>query len=453
MPSVIFQVMSNSVHTVAARRNTAFLVVAAMAGCLPGEDMVDVFTTEEFAQVQKLGPLGEIPADPTNMYADHAGAAAFGQRLFFEKSYAHALTVSDPTLGVVGDKGKVACVSCHDPKLFYAEARGSGVSLGVKWTTRNSPTLVNAAFNTWWSWGGKQDTIWHQGANGCESADNFGGNRLEYAHILYAKYRTDYDAIFAVPLDPALDPLAADAARFPAQGKPKSKAADPDGPWELMTAADRDIINRILANAGKSLEAYQRQLISRNAPIDRYIAGDHDALSPPQKRGLALFLGKAACVDCHSGPTFSDQQFHNTGVPQIGLNVPRTDEGRFADLSRLLSNTFNGGGKYSDDPAAGAAKLAGMTLGDDLQGKFLTPMLRHIESTGPYFHNGSLNTLWDVVHFYNMGGGSSGFSGVKDPRMVPLLLTTKEEDDLVSFLKALTGEPVPAALSINTAAP
>ena len=436
-------------------KHGSLALIMTAVGCMPGTDRVDGFTEEEFDQIRQFGPLGDVPPNPTNRYADDPQAAAFGQRLFFEKGYAHALTVADPTLGAVGDKGKVSCVSCHDPAGYYSDVRSrpNATSLGVSWTSRNSPTLVNAAFSVWGSWGGKDDAMWFQGANGSESGANFASNRLEYAHLVYRKYRADYDALFPVPLDPALDPAAADAARFPAQGKPKSSSTAADGPWELMTAADREIINQIVANTGKAIEAYERLLVSRNAPIDRYIAGDHAALSAAAKRGLRLFIGKAACVDCHSGPTFSDDRFHNTGVPQIGATAPRTDNGRFDDLSRTLSNTFNGAGRFSDDQAAGMAKLAGLEVTDDLKGQFRTSPLRHIDKTGPYMHTGGLATLEDVVRFYNWGGGTSGFAGTKSPAMVPLLLTPEEEADLVEFLKALTGEPVPAELGVNTAIP
>lgn len=418
-----------------------------------GENMIDVFTEEEFDEIQKLGPLGTVPPDPTNRYADDPAAAAFGQRLFFEKSYAHALTIADPSLGAVGDKGKVACASCHDPSNYFTDTRSrpNAVSLGVTWTTRNAPTLVNAAFYTWGSWGGKDDTLWFQGANGCESAVNFGSNRLEYAHMLYRKYRDDYNALFPVPLDPALDPMAPDAERFPAAGKPKSSATAPDGPWELMAADDREIINTIMANSGKAIEAYERLLISRNAPLDRYIAGDDAALIPAAKRGLRLFIGKAACVDCHSGPMMSDQKFHNTGVPQIGPNLPRSDNGRFDDLGRVLPNAFNSAGKYSDDMTFGAAKLAGLEQTDNLKGLFRTSMLRQIDKSGPYMHTGGLENLEAVVSFYNWGGGNADFAGTKSAAMAPLLLTPEEEADLVAFLRSLTGDPPPAELSKDTA--
>lgn len=428
------------------------VAVVAGVGCMGGK-MVDVFSEEEFDQIRTLGPLRAVPPDPTNRYADSAAAATFGQRLFFEKSYAHALTISDPALGVVGEKGKVACASCHDPANFYTDTRSkpNATSLGIAWTPRNAPTLVNTAFYQWGSWGGKDDTLWFQGANGCESAVNFGGNRLEYAHMLYRKYRSDYDALFPVPLDPALDPAAPDAARFPAQGKPKANSSAPDGPWEMMTAGDRDIVNAIMANAGKALAAYERLLVSRNAPLDRYLAGDYAALSSGAKRGLRLFIGKAACIDCHSGPSLTDHDFHNTGVPQIGPNLPRTDNGRFDDLARTLPNTFNAAGKYSDDPAFGTAKLAGMVLTDDLKGLFRTSQLRQIDKTGPYMHTGGLATLEDVVRFYNWGGGTANFAGRKSSAMVPLLLSLDEESDVVEFLRSLTGDPPPSELGRDTA--
>ena len=266
-----------------------------LAGCM-SDKMVDVFSEEEFDIIRQFGPLGDVPPDPTNRYADDEAAAAFGQRLFFEKGYAHKLTIADPALGNVGDEDKISCASCHDPTAYYTDTRSkpNAVSVGIALTQRNAPTLVNAAFYTWGSWGGKDDTLWFQGANGCESQVNFGSNRLEYAHLIYKKYRADYEALFPVPLDPALDPTAPDAARFPNQGRPKSTASAPDGPWELMAPADREIVQVILANAGKALEAYERRLVSRNAPIDKYIAGDYSALSPAAKRGLRLFIGKAA---------------------------------------------------------------------------------------------------------------------------------------------------------------
>src|SRR6266545_1539423 len=141
-----------------------FLVI----GCMPGDDRVDVFTGEEFDLIKQFRLVDAPPANSTNMYADDPAAAAFGQRIFFEKGYAQKLTIPGSGLGNVGDAGKVACASCHDPATYYTDTRSrpGATSLGIAWTLRNAPTLVNATYYEWGSWGGKDDSPWFQGANG-----------------------------------------------------------------------------------------------------------------------------------------------------------------------------------------------------------------------------------------------------------------------------------------------
>jgi cytochrome c peroxidase len=440
--------------------NLCSVVVATLAftGCM-SDSTVDAFTSEEFEIIKQFHLVNGPPPNSTNKYADDDMAAAFGQQLFFEKTYAGKLAFGDPVLGPMGTNGQVACASCHDVSHFWTDTRSkpNNMSLGVKWTTRNAPTLVNVAYYTWHSWGGKEDTLWYQGANGCESAVNFGGNRLQYAHMIYAKYRTQYAAAFQTQLDPALDPTTGDLNRFPLNAAPGTAGTPLDTAWKGMTPGDQDIVNTIMANVGKAIEAYERKLVSRNAPIDKYIEGNYAALTSAQKRGLALFIGKAACVDCHSGPLMTDNGFHNTGVPQAGINTPISDNGRFDDLAKTLTNSFTGAGKYSDDQVSGTAKIMNaapmMKVTDDMKGMFRTGMLRQIEMTGPYMHTGSLETLEDVMRFYNWGGGDANFSGIKSPSMVPLLLTDGEQADLVAFLHALTGDAPSSDLGKDTSVP
>ncbi|HLU68890.1 MAG TPA: cytochrome c peroxidase, partial [Kofleriaceae bacterium] len=404
---------------------------------------------------QQFSPVPEPPPAPTNAYADDREIAELGQALFFELDFAGPIQVGDDGtnggLGEVGETGKVACASCHDPQHWFTDTRSvpNKLSLGVRWTGRNAPSLVNVAYYTWWNWAGAHPTGWKQGAGGPESGANFGGNRLQFVHMLYEQYRDMYDALFPVPLDPALDPEHPEAARFPPEGRPKRSPEDPDGAWEMMAPDDRAIVNRIMANCGKALEAYERLLVSRNAPLDRYIAGDTSALSASAKRGLKLFVAKAACVACHQGPTFTDNEFHNTAVPQTGETQ---DLGRYDDLPKALGSIFNGTGELSDDPEAGAEKLD-IEVTEDMIGQFRTKSLRHIAMTGPYMHNGAFETLEEVVRFYNDGGAASDFPGVKDPLMVPLNLSEQEVADLVAFLEALTGDPVPEELTVDTSVP
>ena len=435
-------------------RTTVGVALGLLAACStddppPGDMLIDGRWTEaEWDKIQNFGAL-EVPppANPTNKYADNPAVAALGQSLFFDKRFAGPLT-EDNDLGLMGETGKVSCTTCHNPQGFFQDTRPDNKrSHGAGLTGRNTPSLVNVVYYEWGNWAGAHDQFWKQGANGAESRDNFNGNRLQFAHFMYEHYRSTYDSLFPIPLDPALDPDHPDAARFPPSGKPKSSGA-PDGAWEMMAPEDQVIVNTIMANVGKSFEAYERLLISKNSPLDRYIAGDFAALNQQAKRGLALFIGKAACHGCHSDTTFSDQKFHNTGLRQT-----RDDQGRYEDLPKAISNTFSGAGAYSDDPAAGMAKLANMTQTEEMRGQFRTKSLRHIAETAPYMHDGSLATLEDVVRFYNRGGDDTGFPGTKDPLMVPLNLTDREITDLVEFLRALTGEPVPAALTVDTSAP
>lgn len=413
---------------------------------LAGND--DGFSAEEWERVLEIEPLSApIPPSPFNEYADDPAAASLGRALFFETGFSTAIRVDGPS-GAVGDSGKVACATCHDPGARYSDPRRTGgVSHGLDFTARNAPALVNVAYYDWFDWSGRADSLTAQGVAALETVSDGGSTRLASAHLVWARYRDVYAAIFG-PLDPALDPGATDAARFPPTGGPKAAPDAPDGAWELMREDDRALVNQILANLGKAFEAYERRLISGPSPLGRYIQNDRDDdFSTAARRGLALFIGKAACNECHRGPALTDNEFHNIGVPQaIGDNTPTIDEGRFADVRALLGDPFNSAGSYSANPDAGRAKLAKLDPRDErTKGQFRTKSLLDVAETGPYFHNGSAGTLRDVVQHYNGGGGAPGsYSGQLDPKTRPLGLSDTEVSDLVAFLQSLTGEPVAA---------
>lgn len=404
----------------------------------------DGFTDQEWQTVQTLSPLPALPADPTNKYADNLQAAQLGHKLFFDPGYSGAIVVADDGmnggLGAAGETGKVSCYSCHQPDYEWADNRSkpNNVPLGANYNTRNAPSMLNSAYYDWYTWAGRLDSNWAQGASAPESGD-LASNRCKVAHFIYDKYKADYDAVFDDKLPAALDPNASDAARFPPACKPKA-AGGSDGPWELMTADDQHAVQRIMSNFGKAVAAYERKLVSGNAPFDKYVAGDRSAISASAKRGLKLFVGSAFCVQCHAGPIFTDQKFHNLGVPQTGPNVPMTDNGRYQDIPKLLANAYDGNGAFSDDTVAGQKKLDGVTADAALTGCFRTKDLRGVAGTAPYYHDGVYATLDDVVNFYSMGGGTSAAGGTKDEKIKPLNLTDEQKKDLVEFLKTLSGE-------------
>jgi cytochrome c peroxidase len=418
---------------------------AAVAIDAPG----DPLTPAQRTAVGQLAPLPAPPADPTNAHADDAKAATLGQSLFFDKSYAGALVVgNDGTnngLGAVGQTGKVSCASCHavgTGALDDQRSTPANVSLGIKYGTRNALGLVNSAYYTWSNWGGKFDSQWSLPLAVAEGAATMASNRLQIVHMIYDKYKAEYNAAFTPALDPSLDPTATDASRFPATGKP-GDLANFDG----MAATDKTIINTIYANYGKALQAYIRKMVSRDAPFDRFVAGDNGAISASAIRGVKLFLDKG-CVTCHSGPAFTDNKFHALAVPQTGPNVPAADTGRFGDVPAVLASIFNSNGLFSDNTTTG--RLGGVAQDVSQTGQFRTKGLRNVATSAPYMHAGQLATLADVITFYNAGGGTPATGVTKDALIVPLSLSTQDQADLVEFLNTLTGQPIPASLEIDT---
>jgi cytochrome c peroxidase len=409
-------------------------------------------TDAERAAIHGLSPLGPPPADPTNRYADDPRAATLGQRLFFDVSYSGPLALGDDGtnggLGTMGQAGRISCRSCHlGDALDDRRSRPGTVSLGADYLGRNAPPLVNASHYRWVNWAGRFSAQWELPLAVAENAKNMNSDRLRVVHVLARKYRADYEAVFG-PLDSTIE---ADPARFPASGKPKAMGAA-DGPWELMTDADRALVNRAFVNFGKALEAYLRLLVDGGSRFDAFVAGKADALSASELDGLRLFVGKAGCVSCHGGPQLSDQQFHDIGIRQQGPQVPAMDLGRFADVPPLLASAFNSAGAFSDD--AGTGRLAGLTNPppETAKGQFRTPSLRNVAVTAPYMHAGQLASLPEVIDYYDRGGDEPA-AGTKDPLMKPLGLTVNEKAALVAFLQTLTGTPVAPVLLQDTSAP
>ena len=189
-------------------------------------------------------------------------------------------------------------------------------------------------------------------------------------------------------------------------------------------------------DALRAVAAFEATITSRNAPFDRYMEGDDTLFHPGAIRGAELFVGKAGCLQCHGGSLFSDQGFHNTGVPlnpefesnplrQITLRYQHRARGvpesvyRSADRDLGLYYTTKERGRQGQIPHS---RLCG-----------------EVEVTGPYMHNGAFRTLNEVVEFYNRGGGDDP---AKDPQLRPLGLTEQEITNLVEFMLGLTGDPI-----------
>ena len=385
-------------------------VAAAVLAIAPARSQADGaapvrFDEREIAKIRTHAPLEAPPPDPTNAHADDPAAARLGQRLFFEKRFS--------------GNGAIACATCHDPAKAFADDRT--LSEGLATGKRHVPSLLNVAWQRWCFWDGRADSLWAQARHPLESPTEMGGDRMQIAALVGqdAGLKAGYEQVF--------------------------------GP--LPDVATRAGADRVLALTGKALEAYERRLVSRDSAFDRFAdalaRGDEAAQADypePAKRGLRLFLGKANCRLCHAGPTFSDEEFHNIGVPALDRAPPR-DSGRYGAIEELQKDPFNAAGAHSDDPQGERARELGtLARTSELWGQFRTPTLRDVARTAPYMHQGQFATLREVLRYYSTLEGTvpAGHHGEQVIR--PLHLGDDEIEDLVAFLETLNGAGLPPEL-------
>ncbi len=399
-------------------RYLAALFLVSTAAC--GEwTQPEGFTEADLRLIQSMVLSEDPPLDPSNSWSMNDAAARLGQALFFDTA------LSEPA--------GISCATCHDPSAWFIDTASPPKTVSVvvpagatapRVTKRNSPSLVNVAHYRWWGWDGRSDSLWMQCAVAYEAGATMAGQRERIAQRLFDSYGD----------------LAVRA------GIPRGFSTD-----------------RGASYAYKALAAYLAKLSSARSPFDRFAEGEHGALSLEAQKGLKLFIGKAGCVECHNGPAFNgtasarrqDDFFHSVGVAQRGERVATVDKGRAEGLEVLLGTgpgIYNTAGIYNDGLDAGFNRVAGLVASPDDVGRFRIKALRNVAQSAPYMHAGQLATLADVVHFYNVGGDPSGYSGERDRLVQPLGLTDDEERQLVRFLESLTGVSVPDELRCDISA-
>jgi cytochrome c peroxidase len=360
--------------------------------------------------VRALELPATLPPARGNAVAESEDAAMLGFRIFFDaRMSSDALT---------------SCGSCHDPRHRFADALPTSRSLGPA-VVRNSPSVLNAAHLRHPFWDGRADSLWSQPLLAFENEGEMNFTRLQLAHRIAESYRIRYERLFG-PL-----PELSDTARFPARGKP----GDPE--FEQMAPADREAINRVAANVGKAIEAYERRAAAKRSPLDRHLAGEAGALSPTAQRGLAVLV-RAGCLGCHSGPMMTDERYHNLGVP--AWPGVAEDPGRAGAFEHLRASEFSAQSPFYDGPAP--APEPGQEDSPAALGAFRTPSLRNLTGTGPYMHNGRFETLEQVLDFHLQGGGrgAGGFLGEVDAQLQPVELSADERAALLELLRSMDGE-------------
>src|ERR687892_602961 len=350
--------------------------------------------------IPKVGPLAQprslqqvgLPADLTRTVIPPDNTQtpeqiALGQKLFFD--------------GRLSADGSVACASCHNPERAFTDGKQTSVGIHGQAGQRNAPTVLNALYNKMQFWDGRAKTLEDQAALPIVNRIEMGQPNLNAAVTRLAAI-DDYQQAFKRVFGRAIN--------------------------------GRDLV--------RAIASYERTLVSFNSPFDRFIAGDKGAINAAAQRGWELFNTRARCNKCHAltetkrdVTLFTDNDFHNIGIGIIRHNV--------VALARQAEKLVNSGDAAAVDRAALQTDMSALgrfliTKKEADTASFKTPGLRNLLLTGPYFHDGSQVTLWDVVDHYNKG------DGIKDPwldgDMQPLALHENQIDDLVALLASLTSD-------------
>jgi cytochrome c peroxidase len=401
------------------------LMLVCVAGVLAEPPVA--FDERELQIIFSLSPLPPPPRDTTNRVDGDPRAIALGQVLFGDAR--------------LSGSGEFSCGTCHDPERDWTDGKDVAVAAGVG--ARNTPSLWNAAHHRWYFWDGRADSLWSQALKPIENAVELDGSRLQTAHLLHddPALRARYEELFGAL--PALD----DTQRFPRTGGPQANDEARQTSWWRMDPDDRAAVTAVFVNVGKALAAFEATIVTPPAPFDRFVAELKEgrrptAISAPAQRGLKTFIGAGNCVLCHSGPSFTNKEFHDIRVPprETAAGVP--DAGRGEGVPQLLDDEFVSVSAHSDDPeGTRAMHLLYLDFEGGFRGHFRTPSLRNVAKTAPYMHAGQYRTLADVVRHYST---LEDAVPPAEPAHVELLirpfpLDARGIDDLVAFLESLTG--------------
>ena len=343
-------------HTHKRLKSLVLLAFGALAGAVAyGEG-----TTSDVASTANPQALLSDYQRPTKVPASKANPqtpekVALGQMLFF-----------DPRLS---GSGVISCASCHNPALGWSDGLPKGLGHMGGRLGRHTPTILNVAYGEPYFWDGRAATLEDQAKGPLTSAKEMN--------------------------------MPADAAISRIQSIPGYVAAF------NRAFPGRDISLDTFAAA---VASYERTVVSADAPFDKWVEGDEQAISAAAKRGFVLFNGKANCAVCHSGWRMSDDGFHD-----IGLSGE--DRGRAAVAPGIVQ----------------------------LEHAFKTPTLRNINQRAPYMHDGSMPTLAAVIDHYDHG---FEHRDSLDSQIHPLDLTSDEKSDLLAFLETLTSVDVPAVVPV-----
>jgi cytochrome c peroxidase len=305
---------------------------------------------------KELGPLPESPLEKQKDSLKHI--IELGKILFFDTR--------------LSSSGKISCATCHQPELNWTDGKERSVGHEGALNKRNSPTIQNSWFYNRLFWDGRARDLQDQAFAPINSETEMHSEMHEVMERV--NKNKNYHALF------------------------KQAFGDDEISPERLTEA---------------IATFEKTVVSGRTRFDEFLAGSKKALSNQELKGLHLFRTKARCMNCHNGPMFSDNQFHNNGFHLYANN----------GMDHFLSDK----GLYM------------VTHKDADMGKFKTPSLRDVMRTAPWMHNGMMTTMQETIALYVKGADGNGGA---DPLVKMLYLNSREQADLLAFLQAISTSPV-----------
>ena len=371
------------------------LLLAVSAAGAERDQALDNWTDAERALIDSLllDRLGPPPPDPSNRFADSPQAAALGENIFNDSRFSA--------------NGAISCSTCHRADYNFSDPLPRALGIGTM--PRRSMPAMGMAWQKWFFWDGRSDSLWSQALEPIQNPLEHGIDRERVFELISAHYLAEYELVFGPISD---------------------------------TRNESDQVTRVFVNSGKAIAAFVRTVVPQESPFDRYAralsennSSAYQELTPEQTNGLRLFIGKAKCVNCHNGPMLTNGEFHHAGIP----DEDEPDRGRAAVIGDLLDNEFGYFSQWSDaDPNADGEHLRFLDQrATRYERAFKTPSLRNVAVRPPYMHAGQFATLSEVLRNYRDVPGQ----GLAD-ELFHADLTDEELKQLEAFLSSLTSKEI-----------
>jgi cytochrome c peroxidase len=377
------------------------------------------FSTKEIKIIQSLSSKNYPNTINTgNHISGDSRAIIWGKQLFFDKRLS-------------GDK-KVSCASCHNPLEGWTKHEKKTQLRKNDHIKRHTPHLWGVRYNRWYLWDGRADSLWSQALMSIENPNEMAGNRIKVAQFIInnKEYHQSYQILFGKIPDNLL--------RINRCNQLKNKQ------WNDLAKTTQNEINFLFTNIGKVIASFEETIIAKDSPFDKFVEQISNkknmnkfTISTSAAKGLKIFIGKAACINCHFSPNFSDGEFHNSFLD----NQLYSDLGRYNAIDVLLNSPFNEKSQFYDNKDnIKHKKLDYIYKSVVFRKQFKTPSLRNITHTYPYMHTGEFKNLEEVINYYNNISTRIERNNHQEILLKSLNLSKDEQHNLIEFLKTLSSK-------------